>query len=267
MSAIAKVPLHHAYIYTVLVDGQPHVVLRPTMLQMGLDYARQVQRLKSRSWACVEENLVVGEDGEARSMATVNLDTWAMLLASIDMSEVQPTARSLVIAYQKESTRVVRNFWSGRGRDSRTAPLLLDEQDRAIRRAREQALVLNALKGVVDEAWLDAKGRHVAAIALGIEPDVDPARRPLTVGEYLEGRGVTGTALRSLAPSFGKQLKNLYRQRYGTEPPIVQRFVDGALRSVAAYTEAHRHLFDEVWAATTLNAAQFVSKPRPAMGT
>ncbi|MET8984651.1 hypothetical protein ABZW49_04310 [Nonomuraea wenchangensis] len=124
----------------------------------------------------------------------------------------------------------------------------LDELDRTIRRAKEQAAVLGNLKGVVDPSWLDAKGRHVAAIALGLEPDVDPATRPLTVGEFLEGRGVTGASLRSISTTFGKRLKALYRKKYGTEPGTVDRFVDGALRPVACYTEAHRDLFDQAWA-------------------
>lgn len=57
------------------------------------------------------------------------------------------------------------------------------------------------------------------------------------------------TCLRSLSSGFGKKLKALYRERHnGAEPPTVDRFVDGALRKVAGYTEGDRHLFDAVWA-------------------
>jgi hypothetical protein len=114
--------------------------------------------------------------------------------------------------------------------------------------AQLQAGVLRTLDGIVDPAWLEAKGRHVAARALGEEPELDPARRPLTVGEFLEDKGVTGEALRSLSPAFGKRLKRLYRERYGKDPGSVDRFIDGALREVAAYTEQHRPLFEQVWA-------------------
>jgi len=117
----------------------------------------------------------------------------------------------------------------------------------ATQRAKAQAEVLRLLEGIVDPAWLEAKARHVAARALGEEPELDPATRPLTVGEYLEDKGIVGTALRSLSPGFGKALKRLYLARHGEPPPQVERFIDGALRHVAGYTEAHRPLFDQVW--------------------
>ncbi|MFF2650360.1 hypothetical protein [Streptomyces sp. NPDC058045] len=120
--------------------------------------------------------------------------------------------------------------------------------DAVIGRAKQQAEVLTLLSGIVDPAWLDAKARHVAARALGEEPEIDLTRRPLTVGEYLEDKGVTGEALRSLSTTFGKRLKHAHRERYGAEPGSVERFVSGALRQVAVYTEEHRPLFDVVWA-------------------
>ncbi len=126
-----------------------------------------------------------------------------------------------------------------------------DQLDQIVSRAQAQARVLRMLSGIVDPAWLEAKARHVTARALGEEPEVDPARRPLTVGEYLADRGVQGSVLRSVSPVFGKLVKQLYRQRYGTDPALVQRFIDGALRPVAGYTEAHRDLFDQAWRTLT----------------
>lgn len=114
-------------------------------------------------------------------------------------------------------------------------------------RAAAQARVLRELRDIVDPAWLEAKARHVAARALGEEPEVVADDRPLTVGEYLGDRGISGKTLRSLSPTFGKALKRTYIERFGVQPPVVERFVDGALRMVAGYTETHRPLFDDVW--------------------
>lgn len=122
-----------------------------------------------------------------------------------------------------------------------------DQLAAIIGRAESQARVLAALKGIVSKEWLEAKARHVAARALGEEPEVDIVNRPLTVGEYLEDKGITGEALRSLSPRFGKALKAAYVDRYDKKPGTVDRFIDGALRPVAAYTERHRPLFDRVW--------------------
>lgn len=54
-SEIVKVPFHGTVIHTTLLESEPHVVLRPTLEGMGLDYSAQLKKLKTRSWACVAE--------------------------------------------------------------------------------------------------------------------------------------------------------------------------------------------------------------------
>lgn len=116
-------------------------------------------------------------------------------------------------------------------------------------------MIESARRIILDQAWLDAKARHVIARGLGEQPDIDHAQRPLTVGEYLTDRDVTGPALRSISTQFGKHLKTAYTQRYGTPPATVERFISGALRTVAGYNESHRDLFDAVWHAHYADAA------------
>lgn len=124
-----------------------------------------------------------------------------------------------------------------------------------IDRATRQAEGLRSLIGIVDPRWLESKGRHLGARMLGEEPEEDHSARPITVGEYLEDRGVTATAARKLAPTFGKRLKARYLALHGETPGTSRRFVDGAHRDVAVYTEADRGLFDAVWADLTEDAA------------
>jgi hypothetical protein len=127
-------------------------------------------------------------------------------------------------------------------------PISSEEHPAALARAAEAQLrVLRLADGLVDRAWLAARARHVAARALGEEPDLDPQSRPLTVGEYLADKGLSGQRLRTLSPTFGKRIKTAYRARHDADPPTVERFVDGALRRVAGYTEADRPLFDQAW--------------------
>lgn len=247
MTNIVKIPFHGEEILTVAVDGKPHIILRPAIERLGLDYRTQQRKLESKSWATVGMVPTVAADGKTRQMVTVDVRTFLMLLATVDEHRVSNEVRPILVAYQAEIADVIEAYWAKGGAINPRATE--DQLTAVINRAERQARVLSTLKGIVDPAWLDAKGRHVAAIAMGIEPDIDPASRPLTVGQYLEGRGITGAALRSLSPSFGKHVKALFRQRYGTEPHKVDRFVDGALRPVAAYTEAHRDLFDQAWQA------------------
>ncbi|WP_329426869.1 phage antirepressor N-terminal domain-containing protein [Streptosporangium sp. NBC_01495] len=238
-------------LYTYLEDGVVEVFFRPAVEALGLSVEAQVRKLKSRSWAWTAQRAVqLPGDIQVRTHRVVDRKTLTMWLATINENNVPEEKRDQLVTFQKEAADALDRYWHEGGVVNHRATVeQLDELDRTVRRAREQAAVLAALRGIVDGAWLDARGRHVAAVALGMEPDIDLADRPLTVGEYLETRGLTGNSLRSLSPSFGKRVKALYRQKHGAEPSKVDRFIDGALRPVAAYTEAHRDLFDQAWLA------------------
>lgn len=246
MTEIVPVPFHGDEVLTVKVGGKPHIVLKPAVERLGLDYSSQLAKLKGKSWACVgQSTMQLPGQGQRRDVATVDVRTFVMLLATIDERRVKAEARPMLVAYQSEVADAIEQYWTQGGAINPRATA--DQLDAIARRARTQMEVLRLADGLVDPAWLEAKSRHVAARALGEEPELDPAHRPLTVGEYLEGRGVAGAALRKLSPTFGKRLKAAYVSVRGREPGTSERFVDGALRPVAAYTEADRPLFDAVW--------------------
>jgi hypothetical protein len=116
VTEIVKVPFHGSFIHTTLIGAEPHVVLRPTLEGMGLDYSAQLKKLKTRSWACMAETATHDASGRLQNMTTVSLDTWAMLLANVDENRVNAAVRPLVIHYQRESARVLREYWM-RSRD------------------------------------------------------------------------------------------------------------------------------------------------------
>ena len=245
MSEIVRVPFHGDEVLVVEVDSKPHIVLKPALDQLGVAYSAQVSKLRGKSWATMSLVDTVGADGKSRQMTTVDVRTFLMLLATIDEGRVSDSARPKLIAYQSEVADAIESYWTRGGSINPRATE--DQLSVIIGHAKAQAEVLGALAGIVDRAWLEAKARHVAARALGEEPEVDLANRPLTVGEYLQEQGVSGGALRSISTTFGKKLKALYRITYNAEPLTVERFVDNALRQVAGYTEAHRPLFEQVW--------------------
>lgn len=242
---IVRIPFNGDEILAVDHGGKPYIVLRPALDAIGLDYSAQYRKLQGRSWATVAQATTVAGDGKTRQMVTVDVRTFLMLLATVNETSVAEHVRPKLIAYQSEVADVIEAYWTKGGVIN---PRATDDQLAAIiNRAKAQAEVLRVLDGIVDRHWLEAKARHVAARALGEEPEVDPATRPLTVGEYLVDRGVTGRELRSVSSSFGRRLKGLYRAQHGAEPATVERFVDGALRNVAGYTERDRPLFDAAW--------------------
>lgn len=243
---IVRIPFNGTEIHTVLADGEPRVVIRPTLEGMGLNYSAQYKKLQTRSWATVSQTETVAEDGKTRSMTTVNLETWSMLLANIDENRVAPQQKQIVIDYQRESAGALRDYWTKGGAiNTRATEVQLAD---LMTLAESRSRVLANLRGIVNDAWLESKARHVAAQALGEKPEDDPATRPLTVWEYLQERGVRkDSVLRSLSTRFGKRLSGLYLARNGVQPDKEDRWVGGALRAVACYCERDRPLFDEIW--------------------
>lgn len=113
MNEIVQVPFHGTFLHTTLdEDGQPVVILKPTIKGMGLDWSAQWTKLQRRSWATVGQTPTVGADGKARDMASCDLDTWSMLLANIDENKVKESVRDLVVRYQKESAQRLREYWT-----------------------------------------------------------------------------------------------------------------------------------------------------------
>lgn len=250
MNEIVCTPFSGGEVLAVEVNGKPHVFLRSALERLGIDYSNQLKKLKAKSWACVVTSTTqLPGDTQSRDHVIVDVRTFLMLLATIDERRVAANARPILIAYQSEVADAIEAYWTKGGAINSRATE--DQLNAIIGRAKAQADVLGALQGIVDPAWLEAKARHVAARALGEEPETDPATRPLTVGEYLQDKGIRDAHLRSVSTQMGRRVKGLYVGVHGVEPGKVDRFIDGALRSVFAYTEADRPLFDQAWHALT----------------
>lgn len=247
MTDIVRIPFHGAEVLAVDINNKPHVVLRPAVERLGIDYSNQLRKLKGKSWASVVTSTTVAEDGKTREMVAVDVRTFLMLLATIDENRVGEDARPLLVAYQSEVADAIEAYWTKGGAINSRATE--DQLAAIISQSKAQMDVLAAMRGIVDPAWLEAKARHVAARALGEEPELDPMSRPLTVGEFLEDKGLTAAERRSVSSRLGARLKGFYIGEHGRMPDKVDRFIDGALRSVFAYTEADRPLFEQAWAA------------------
>ena len=247
LPAVHEMEFHGDRLLLVDVDGQPHIVLRPAVEALGMDYKNQLDKLRGKSWATVVLTTTVAADGRRREMVTVNVRTFLMLLATIDENRVAEAVRPKLVAYQGEVADAIEAYWTkGAAINSRATP---EQIAAALHEHQLRMLAMAHAAKLVDPDWLEAKTRHVLARALGEEPEVEPARRPLTVGDYLEEKGVRGARLRKLRRDFGIWVKAEYRSQYGCNPPTVPRFVDGAQRDVCGYTEAHRPLLDAIWSA------------------
>lgn len=246
MTEIIRIPFHGDDLPVIDVDGKPEVVLKPVIEGLGIDYWKQVEKLRRRSWAVTHlRGVQLPDQGQRREMVTCDIRTFLMLLATIDETRVGKDVAPKLITYQAEVADAIEAYWTQGGAINPRASA--DQLAGLAVRAETQMRVLRLMDGIVDGRWLEGKARELAARALGEEPDHDPAMRPLTVSDFLGDKGWGAAEVRRRAGTFGKRLKAAYVLEHGELPRIAPRFVDGAQRDVAVYTEADRPLFEDVF--------------------
>lgn len=253
---IVRVPFLGSFIETVLIDGEPHVVLRSTLEGMGLDHSAQLKKLRRKSWATVAVTATVAEDGKLRDTNAVDLETWSMLLANIDEHRASEAARPLVIEYQQKSARALRDYWTRGGAINPAATVeqvqdlrerLGDVERAALAKARLEAWGTAKQFGLVNDSYAEAGARTELARMNGEEPDIAPADYTITADEYLTEKGVATVDLASARSRLGKAVAALYQARYAKDPQKVRRLVGNVHREVAVYTYRDIDLFDTAW--------------------
>ncbi|WP_078616605.1 phage antirepressor N-terminal domain-containing protein [Streptomyces sp. 351MFTsu5.1] len=244
---VVKLDLTAGSVQTVLVDGEPHVVFRPAVEAIGLDYSTQLRKLRDRSWASRRDIPTTGADGKTYRMAVVDVRTFLMWLATVNENKVAEDVRETLVAYQKETTSAVNAYWTEGGAIN---PRATENQlDSLISRAKQQAEVLSILSGIVSPEWLETKGRLVAARALGEEPEVDPLDVPLYVPDFLKALGLKRKDIESVQSWFGRYAIEICTE-LGVEAPQERQseLPNGSVRRTKAWTERHRPVFELTWA-------------------
>lgn len=246
VSEIVPFEFHGDELLLVDVDGAPHIVLKPAVEKLGLDYSTQYTKLRARSWAVIGQSPTTGRDGKTYQMVTVHVRSFLMLLATIDEHRVAKDVAPKLKLYQAEVADAVEAYWT---RGGAVNPRATSEQlDRIVALSTAQLGMLRAAQGLVDSAHLEAKTRIVLARGLGEAPQLDESTTPLYVQTYLEERGLPRKRVQSIAPMFGKRAKALYEDWHGATPgryPLTT--ASGQVRQVFAYTENDRPLLDAVW--------------------
>ena len=184
ITEVVAVPFHGDTILTVDVGGRPHIVLKPAVEALDLDYWAQVRKLRSRSWATTASEAVVAADGKTREMLVVDVRTFLMLLATVDEHRVAESVAPKLITYQAEVADAIEAYWT-RGVAVRPEPrvpaprdpdrydflrAMLDQIEAAEQQAAraEQVAIESARTSLDTSARLDAiEGRHDWYAALG----------------------------------------------------------------------------------------------------
>lgn len=113
--AVVEVPFHDHSIVAVQDGNVVRVPIAPMCAILGVDKSSQLARLKKTDWATVVFITTVGADGRKREMATLDLDSVMMWLATIEPSRVDPKCRDSLALLQKECARVLRDYFFAGG--------------------------------------------------------------------------------------------------------------------------------------------------------
>lgn len=226
-------------------DGKPEVALRHVCDAIGIDYSKQLRKLKAKSWAVVALRSTTGADGKTYEMAMIDRRTFTMWLATIDTNRVNDTARPILEAFQAEAADALDAYFNDGGAINPSATT--DQLDALVAKATSQMQLLRAAEGIVDARFLETKARIVIARGLGEAPEIDEQDRPLYVQDYLKSKGLSQSLIEAKQGGFGKRVKGHYMTVNGTEPVKHFQEVQGRPRPVNSYTEVDRPIFDHVW--------------------
>ena len=250
---VIKLDLSAGSIDTVMVDGEPHVVFRPAVEAIGLSYPAQLRKLNDRSWANRCDIATVAEDGKTRQMVAVDVRTFLMWLATVNETKVADEIRPTLVAYQRETTTAVNDYWTKggaineRATDEQLDALQQEIEERRIRRALGLVQLIAAMDENVDPKWKRSRQLHHYAEATGEVAEISPEDRALLVETYLKDLGLSKDERRSVRSSFGRRISLAYELQHGEKPKDAFGLIDGRERQVKSYTEADRPLFDKVW--------------------
>jgi hypothetical protein len=161
---LVHVPVPGADDLMAVQDGDRGLAaLKPMCDSLGIDFSRQLRKLKGRSWATVVQRSTVAGDGRTRDMVFVDSRTIPMWLATIDENRVAEEAKPKLITYQREAADALDAYFNQRITSAVPAVNQFDvlraaiDQIEAAQREASEAKALAAKT----EARLDAiEGKH-----------------------------------------------------------------------------------------------------------
>lgn len=106
------VKFHEDLLVLASHNGEPHVVMRPVVDNLGLAWAPQYTKMVDKFGATVTIIVTVGEDGRRRDMIALPLRKFPGWLYSINPSKVSPDLRENIIRYQDECDEVLWRYWT-----------------------------------------------------------------------------------------------------------------------------------------------------------
>ncbi|NEG55431.1 phage antirepressor N-terminal domain-containing protein [Bifidobacterium platyrrhinorum] len=112
MNTIQNIPFHGDTIEAIAQNGTWFASLRRMCENLGVDYSRQLQKLKEKPWAVVDIMPTTGADGKTYQMTMIDRRTTTMWLAGINAGKVREDLRAKIEAYQCEAADALDEYFN-----------------------------------------------------------------------------------------------------------------------------------------------------------
>lgn len=109
---LIPVPFYEDTVVLVDSGNEPFVSMKPIVVNMGLSWQGQHEKLMEKFGPTVREILTVAEDGKQRGMLCLPLKKLPAWLYSISPNKVKPEIRDKIIRYQNECDDALWDYWS-----------------------------------------------------------------------------------------------------------------------------------------------------------
>jgi hypothetical protein len=199
---VVAVPFLGGQIPCFMHEGEPMVILKPIVEDaMRLSWPRQYAKISADQTACVAFKAIrLPHDDRVRKHMGVSLETFTVWLARLQPSRVADEAREIVLTYQREAARALRNHFFGQRAEVEQRPAdglaVLEGMIAEIRADRERINVLEGRQAVISAKVAAIEGHHDWFTALGFAKLNDyPTDRPYLqrvgtkAGRILRARG------------------------------------------------------------------------------
>lgn len=212
VGAIVQVPFDGDFLEAARDGDKVLVSLRRGCENLGLNFSKQLQKLKSRPWACVSLWDTHDATGREQKMVMIDLDTVPMWLATIDPRRVKEEAREKLARYQNEAAKVLARHFL---KQEPEQPLLNGERLTKLIHDMHGLLVEERAKTKAFEERLAALESRPASIL----PYSTPAMPRTTIQERLRFKNWLDTSARQRAQI--RRMANLWLDlRYSETPDV-----------------------------------------------
>lgn len=173
---LMPVPFYEDTVVLVGQDNEPYVAMKPVVLNMGLSWQGQHEKLLERFDSVIRVILTTGADGKQYEMICLPLRKLPAWLYSLSPSRVKPELRDKIIRYQEECDDALWDYWSKGVATRPGAP----STTQRIALSRHRLALLKELHRTADRALRSAIHEQLADVShsLGLSvPELDSIGR------------------------------------------------------------------------------------------